>query len=179
MAETTTFYVGGGGDGYLGKSNAIVQGYALRQRRSKFFMHFQSAALQRAMIEAEARGDALVLIGHSWGGDAIIDLMRDRRTPRPELIVTVDPVGRSASFGLGRSNNFGGLWVNITATDDAMGKSGGNFVAGLWGKTSRRITVRADVQVDAKRTHENFPAMLADARIPEMIQSVRTNAARR
>lgn len=105
--------------------------------------------------------------------------MRDGKTPRPDLIVTVDPVGRSASFGLGRSNNFGGLWVNITATDDAMNKTGGNLVAGLWGKTSSRITIRADVQVDAHRTHEEFEEMLADARVPEMIQSIRTNAARR
>lgn len=179
MAETSTFYVGGGGDGYLGRNNAIVQRYALRQRRSRFFMHFQSVTLQRAMTEAKAQGDALVLIGHSWGGDTVIDLMRDPKTPKPDLIVTVDPVGRSASFGLGRSNHFGGLWVNITATDDAMAKTGGNLVAGLWGKTSRLITARADVQIDANRTHEDFAEMLADARVPEMIPSIRANAVRR
>lgn len=82
--------------------------------------------------------------------------MQDRKTPRPALIVIVDPVGRSASFGLGRSNKFGGLWVNITATDDGMRKSGGNLVAGLWGKTSRRITARFDVQIDANRTQRTF-----------------------
>jgi hypothetical protein len=93
-------------------------------------MHFQTTTLQHALVEAKARGEALVLIGHSWGADAVINLMLDRKTLKPDLIVTVDPVGRSISFGLERSNKFGGLWVNITATDDAMDKSGGNFVAG-------------------------------------------------
>lgn len=179
MAETVVFYVGGGCDGYCGRDFTIVQSHAHQRRQSHFFMHFQSAAIRAAMVEAKARGNAIVLIGHSWGGDAVIDLMLDRETPRPDLIVTVDPVGRSVSFGLGHSNSFGGLWVNITATEDAMSRTNGNLVAGLWGRTPSRITFRADVQVNSARTHEDFEGMLRDAHVPQMIQSIRANAARR
>jgi RHS repeat-associated protein len=168
------FYVGGGCDGYCSRQTRIVTNYA--KGRGTFFTHWNMGGLQNAMIAADKRGEPIIVIGHSWGASAARTLMADPKTPRPDLLVTADPVGDiHASRGIG--NDVGGLWVNITSTKDDSSLSNGNWVSNLWGRSDTQDTGRADVQVDSNRIHEDFEGMLRDAGVPEMIKSIERNYA--
>ena len=98
MDRTIVFYVGGGCDGYCSAETKIVQTYA--QGRGPFYTHFQTAALKHDMLVAEEAGKPIVVIGHSWGGSAVINLMFDATVPRPNLLVSVDPVGKGPALAL-------------------------------------------------------------------------------
>jgi len=164
-----TFYIGGSCDGYCSRNTTIVQTYAAGM--GTFFRHFQMGALQKAMIAAQKRSEPIIVIGHSLGGSAVRSLVANPKTPRPDLLVTVDPVGDMRA-PKGAGNGVGGLWVNITATKDDSSLSFGNRVSNLWGRSDAQDTGSADVQVDSPRIHEDFQGMLEDAHVPSMIKSI-------
>lgn len=168
-------YVGGGCDGYCTSNTTIVQNYA-KNNGGVFFRHYQTDAIVAEIKDAIANGEPVILIGHSWGGSAVMQIADQHDDLRIDLLVTVDPVGKGADLSPSERS---GTWVNIKATDDASDRSTGNRVSNIWGRTSDTRTGRADVNVRSNRIHENFNGMLDDARIPTMIDSVEDFYSRR
>ncbi len=154
-----TFYVGGGGDGYL---HGIVEKYA--KDRGSYFRHYESYDLPNAMKAASERGEPVIVIGHSWGGSRAIKAVAAAGV-QVDLLVTIDPVGNDFS---GIATDKIGSWVNITA--DPSSPDGSDTIAAIGGKT--RGLGKADVNLTFDRNHDQFPQLMNDARIPEMIESV-------
>ena len=97
---TLAMVVGGFLDGISGHAHAVALNYpqVLRELPTPhrvFFRQHQEGAAVRHLVELfAARGQQVLLIGHSWGGDAAVNAVA-RRTDAPiALLGTLDPVSR-------------------------------------------------------------------------------------
>ena len=164
-----TIFIGGGCDGYC-PGQEIVKSYA-ESVGAKFFTHMQSIDIMTAVMNANARGEPVVLIGHSLGGPEA--LRRSADGNKVDLLVTVDPVGSLSNRTMRRMDNFDGLWVDIRAAE-RTGKSAsrGDDIARLGRNLFGKTQSGADVPLKTNLSHEQFPQMLDEARIPEMACAV-------
>ena len=89
--------VGGFSDQFLGNSYAVSARYPadLRAKHDVWFREHYEGRKMRALVKFyAAKGKPIVLIGHSWGGDAVVNAVA-RKTGVPiELLISLDPVSR-------------------------------------------------------------------------------------
>ena len=106
------------------------------------------------LINSTPRGEAVNLIGHSWGGDqaAVATLKASRRVT---LLVTVDPVGRSNKASPAANS---GTWVNVLATPSTRDRS--DTIASIGGKPADIDYTGLDEQIEVDTNHGDFSGMM-------------------
>jgi len=96
----TELYIGGAGD----TRTRLVAAYAdERQRKfahqahhdAHYFPHYASRRIHHIARRDAEIGRKLVLIGHSWGGDTALRVLKAMRPISVDLLVCVDPVPKS------------------------------------------------------------------------------------
>lgn len=78
----------------------------------------------------------IVLVGHSWGGNGVVELAEENQNITIELLVTLDPVSRSKGGDEEKPGNVK-RWLNVYVDYDVADHSMPNMVArtgGPWGK---------------------------------------------
>lgn len=106
--------VGGFLDQFLGNSYAVSRRYPedLVSRHDVYFREHYEGKAMRALVELYAgRGLPVVLIGHSWGGDAATNAVAAKVNAPVALLITLDPVSRKGPPKLRLGNV--GHWLNI------------------------------------------------------------------
>ena len=89
--------VGGFSDQYLGNSYAVSARYPadLRARHDVWFREHYEGRKMRALVKLYAsKGKPILLIGHSWGGDAAVNAVARKSGVPVELLISLDPVSR-------------------------------------------------------------------------------------
>ena len=144
-----TAYVGGAGDS---RDSGII-GRLFGRRggvNDAYFEHNQDAQLKQWIsLNAEA-GNKIRLIGHSWGGDTVLDVIASGYYVNE--VVTIDPVGwiRSSFKDVVK---YSGDWINYNSVGTGIGYRGNNIIATL-GRAYNQAPARyADIHVDVKREH--------------------------
>jgi thioesterase domain-containing protein len=172
-------YIGGGGEEGSGLSAPNVSSYA--QDRGNFAAWTQDNRIQDYIEIARALRQPVVLIGHSWGGDAAFDAARyaDRRGIDVNLLVTIDPVDSSHDHtrqeAITLNRNLGGLWVNVQATRYLAEPNFSDRVAGWGGRMSDGAQAQADIYVRRDVHHEDFVAMLREAQVEQLVAGTYAN----
>jgi pimeloyl-ACP methyl ester carboxylesterase len=151
--------IGGMGDATHAATRAVHD--SLPPGRSHYFSHLDDGQLFQAAM-ARPAGQALVLVGHSWGGEtaARVAIRLGRAGREVALLVTVDPVKRVLTDGfLAALRECVGVWVNIRATGgEKLDHS--NLVAAIGGPWGDRPKAFADRHIDAPFAHREFAALL-------------------
>jgi RHS repeat-associated protein len=115
------YWIGGAGDkvaflgmGPTGIMKAVMEKYRDRvSGESRYRGYHQGAEMLREIkewVRGHPKEEPLILIGHSWGGAAALDLANQLKNEGvvPDLVVTLDAVSM-----LGTSTENKKLWVNV------------------------------------------------------------------
>ncbi len=135
---------------------------------------FHSTARIRRDLEAffalNPQAD-LVIVGHSYGGSASMDVVRHLKGPHGRIIVaTVDPVSRRERSMPGERPEAVDFWVNSYCSDYEDWKDSVAWVGGAW-----RHCAQADVNIPfsgkerdrtGKRYQHAYPLQLFEDRSP-------------
>lgn len=92
--------VGGFIDQILGNSYAVSTRYPadLREKHDVWFReHYESRTMRDIVKLYAAKGHSVALIGHSWGGDAAVNLVARRLDTPIDLLISLDPVSRKGA----------------------------------------------------------------------------------
>jgi pimeloyl-ACP methyl ester carboxylesterase len=158
-------YIGGAGD----TRTRLVAAYAdARQRKfaheahhdAHYFPHYASRRtlhLARRYIES---GRSLVLVGHSWGGDTALRVLRALRPHSVDLLVCVDPVPKSRLNPPPAPRNADRV-IHVDANPRHPNRSDQVKEIGQWfgGTLHRRLSV-ADARIVADLNHFAFSQMM-------------------
>lgn len=99
-AGVTEIYIGGAGD----TRTRLVATYANmrrlrfahdRHRDAHYFPHYASRRILHLARRSAESGHRLVIVGHSWGGDTALRVLKALRPQSVDLLVCVDPVPKS------------------------------------------------------------------------------------
>ena len=89
--------VGGFIDQILGNSYAVSARCPndLRERHDIWFReHYEGRRMRELAAFYAAKGQPIRLIGHSWGGDAVVNAVARKVDAPIDLLITLDPVSR-------------------------------------------------------------------------------------
>ena len=106
--------VGGFLDQFLGNSYAVSERYPadLRARHDVWFReHYESRRMCELVKLYASRGHSIALIGHSWGGDAVVNLVARKMDVPIDLLISLDPVSRKGAPRKPLPNV--GYWLNV------------------------------------------------------------------
>lgn len=91
---------GGFLDQVLGNSYAVAARYPadLRAQHDIWFReHYESRTMREIVHLYASRGHSVTLVGHSWGGDAVVNLVARRLDAPIDLLISIDPVSRKGA----------------------------------------------------------------------------------
>lgn len=89
--------VGGFIDQILGNSYAVSARCPadLRERHDIWFReHYEGRRMRELVAFYAAKGQPICLVGHSWGGDAVVNAVARKVDAPIDLLITLDPVSR-------------------------------------------------------------------------------------
>lgn len=89
--------IGGFIDQILGNSYSVSRKYPadLREKHDVWFReHYEGRAMRKLVNLYADQGKPVVLIGHSWGGDAAVNAVAKKGGAPIELLISLDPVSR-------------------------------------------------------------------------------------
>lgn len=92
--------IGGFLDQVLGNSYAVSARYPadLRARHDVWFReHYESRKMRDIVNIYASKGHSVALIGHSWGGDAAVNLVARKLDAPIDLLISLDPVSRKGA----------------------------------------------------------------------------------
>lgn len=92
--------IGGFLDQILGNSYAVSARYPadLRARHDVWFReHYESRKMHDIVNIYASKGHSVALIGHSWGGDAAVNLVARKLDAPIDLLISLDPVSRKGA----------------------------------------------------------------------------------
>lgn len=92
--------IGGFLDQILGNSYAVSARYPadLRARHDVWFReHYESRKMRDIVNIYASKGHSVALIGHSWGGDAAVNLVARKLDAPIDLLISLDPVSRKGA----------------------------------------------------------------------------------
>lgn len=115
-----------------------------------------------ARIAAEPQETRIVLVGHSWGGDAAAQVAAALgQEGRPvDTLITVDPVGRGVSEGFLQRVRAGSReWVNIRA-HGVYTRDRSDSIAALGGPYGDGPRTHATRHIEAPIPHGDFRGLL-------------------
>ncbi|MBD8545806.1 alpha/beta hydrolase [Sphingomonas sp. CFBP 8760] len=158
-------FVGGGGDDWF---SHIVETYHAEYAKMnpdfscRCFSWTEGDAI-RALLNGEAKGGNVTLVGHSYGGDTAFWVLKD--TPNVDLLVSIDPVGRfQRSWTAIRAD--AGLWLNVRAEPSSDNRSFDDTIAWAGRKYPRPPAIgqpnAPNHSLIANRTHGDFRGMMRD-----------------
>lgn len=165
-SPTLVIFIGGGGDSKSGIVSDFEASPTVRaelgHRKTAYFTNDQQAAII-ARAKAEPQETRIVLVGHSWGGDAAAQAQAAAALGvegRPvDTLVTVDPVGVGLTDDYLRRVRAGSReWVNIRAYGAARDFS--DFIAAVGRPYAARPRGYATQFMEVPRNHGNFNALL-------------------
>ncbi len=159
-------FVGGGGDDWF---SHIVETYHADYARMnpdfacRYFSWTEGDAI-RKLLNGEAKGGHVALVGHSYGGDTAFWVLKD--TPNVDLLVSIDPVGRfQRSWTAIRAD--AAVWLNVRAEPSSANRSFDDTIAWAGRKYSRPPAKgqsgAPNHGIVANRTHGDFRGMMRDA----------------
>ena len=168
--EHLVIFVGGGGDA----RSEIVKSYSETYRVASggigrevlYFENDQVSGIVKAIDKAAAEGRRITLIGHSWGGYAILKAASESGK-KIDNLVTVDPVGKWDASRIRRPNSVVN-WLNVNAVPDRFDFSDG---VEWFGKLiGRKIpAAEADNSERVTANHEDFAAAMALGGVLDLI----------
>ena len=96
----TEIYIGGAGDT---RTRLVATFAETRQRmfahdahrKAHYFPHYAPRRCLKCARQAVAAGRRLLIVGHSWGGDTALRVLRSLNPEFVDLLVCVDPVPKS------------------------------------------------------------------------------------
>lgn len=96
------------------------------------------ASIKGLALHWMAQGQKVVLVGHSYGGDTVMDISRELSDAGKaiELVVTLDPVSRIGPRANQPKPTGVKKWLNVYVDYENAGRSGANRIAllgGVWG----------------------------------------------
>jgi RHS repeat-associated protein len=150
-------FIGGLGD----KVSGIVKSYAdafraANPNRDVLYFTRGNVSAVIAAINSTPAGEAVNVIGHSWGGHQAIQAAAGA-TRQVDLLVTIDPVGVT-NPGNGATNT--ATWINVTATpSDRNGSDTVASIGDLWGKPNNGPGY-PDEKYESDSNHEEFGRMM-------------------
>ncbi|MAA80929.1 MULTISPECIES: alpha/beta fold hydrolase [unclassified Hyphomonas] len=162
---TSEIYIGGAGD----TRTRLVAAYA--EARQRDFAHeahhdahyFPHYALRRILNLARQHADAgrtLILVGHSWGGDTALRVLKALQPRRVDLLVCVDPVPKSRLNPPPTPRNARRI-IHVDARPSHPNRSDQVKEMGQWfGGTLRRRLSSADTRIVADLNHFAFAQMM-------------------
>jgi RHS repeat-associated protein len=151
-------FIGGFNDkGFLGSGSGIVRDYArdfssAHPKRDVHYKTWRNKAEIIRLIESTPKGEPVNVIGHSWGAHAGAEAVA-RANRRTDLLITIDPVGRSKADD---PSNLGS-WINVEA--DPSNPNLSDTTASVGGKPPNLDTSFAE-NYSVDENHEAFPAMM-------------------
>jgi len=159
-------FVGGGGDDWF---SHIVKTYHAEYAKMnpglacRYFSWTEGDAI-RALLNGEAKGGHVALVGHSYGGDTAFWVLRD--VPNVDLLVSIDPVGRfQRDWASIRAD--AAQWLNVRAEPGSANRSFDDPIAWAGRKYSRPPAAgqpnAPNYNIVADRTHGDFRGMMRDA----------------
>ena len=92
--------IGGFLDQILGNSYAVSARYPadLRAKHDVWFReHYESRKMRDIVNIYASKGHSVALIGHSWGGDAAVNLVARKLNAPIDLLISLDPVSRKGA----------------------------------------------------------------------------------
>ena len=92
--------IGGFLDQVLGNSYAVSARYPadLRARHDVWFReHYESRKMRDIVNLYASKGHSVALVGHSWGGDAAVNLVARKLDAPIDLLISLDPVSRKGA----------------------------------------------------------------------------------
>ena len=92
--------IGGFLDQILGNSYAVSARYPadLRAQHDVWFReHYESRKMRGIVNLYASKGHSVALIGHSWGGDAAVNLVARKLDAPIDLLISLDPVSRKGA----------------------------------------------------------------------------------
>jgi thioesterase domain-containing protein len=163
--ERLDIFIGGAWDHRRGYG--VLRSYAARYaaetgRRVAYFRNARCRQVLDLIRQANARGGAVNLVGHSFGGtDAYnVAVAAAKEGLRIDNLITIDPVG--GGFGLARRRPGAiavGRWTNVTGAPQKPNRN--DRIARLGGKPSQLPVADADPAVAVDANHEDVDAMMA------------------
>lgn len=160
------FYFGGAAD----ESSRLVLSYADARRRMKsaegriirYFPHHQLPAALAQAQQVLTGNHRLILIGHSWGADAALRLIR--RLRQPVYLIGADPVAKPAppfAFWQVRPPEAEFI-LHVHARTLRPDRSDYVKTAGYWtGGGIPKAYLQADARITTALNHWNFEGMMA------------------
>lgn len=160
-------YIGGAAD----IRSKLVMSYAERRRRSvppdravRYFTHLEESLAAREIEWLARHGHAIALVGHSWGADAAIQVLK--RCEVPACLIGVDPVAKPGTRWRLRDLRPACARdvLHVDAVPDTYDKSDVIKAAGyIAGGGIPRAFLTADALIRTRHSHWNFSGMMAAA----------------
>jgi hypothetical protein len=157
LALPVVCFVGGADDSQHRNLWRVFDAYrrAVPGHASYYFFHDQHTEIG---MRIRASQGPVCLVGHSWGGDTVLDVAYHRRERPIELVVTLDPVARFTNWICTASHV--GWWINVRV--DPTGPGSSNVIAQLGGHYGRRIGADRDIDLGRLAVHADAPRMFAE-----------------
>ncbi len=161
----TELYIGGAGD----TRTRLVAAYADERRRklahqahhdAHYFPHYASRRIQHIARRDAEIGRRLVLVGHSWGGDTALRVLKAMRPISVDLLVCIDPVPKSRLNPPPRPRN-ADMIIHVDARPSYPNRSDQVKGMGQWfGGTLHRRLSAAHALIVADSNHFAFSQMM-------------------
>ena len=161
----TEIYIGGAGDT---RTRLVATFAETRQRmfahnahrEAHYFPHYAPRRILKRARQALAAGHQLVIVGHSWGGDSALRVLRSLRPELVELVVCVDPVPKSRLNPPSTPRNARHI-IHVDARPSRPNQSDSVKDFGQWiGGTLHRRLRSAHTRVIADLNHFAFAQMM-------------------
>lgn len=154
--------MGGFMDGSLANGYAICATYpqSLRQLHDVFYREHPEGNAVRELVELyRHRGKRVVLIGHSWGGDAVVHAVARKTRALIHLLVTLDPVSRKKAPAkpLDNVQHWLNVYVDYTTATWANSSNLTARIGGPW-----QFVRAAHENVCCSHNHDAAHAMFRD-----------------
>ena len=162
----TEIYIGGAGDT---RTRLVATFAETRQRmfahdahrKAHYFPHYAPHRCLKCARQAVAAGRRLLIVGHSWGGDTALRVLRSLNPEFVDLLVCVDPVPKSRLNPPPTPRNARHI-IHVDARPTRPNQSDSVKDLGQWigGTLHRRLAI-AHTQIVADLNHFAFAQMMA------------------
>lgn len=163
--QPAEIFIGGAGDEHsrLVLSYADTRRVRLRGERDVHYLpHWKRTAAERLATDLAQAGQAVALIGHSWGADTAVHAAR-RLAGAGVFLIGADPVAKPVTRIMARDTRPAGanFVLHIDAAPVAYDRSDYVKAAGiLTGGGLPRLFRSADARIATRLNHWNFAGMM-------------------
>lgn len=155
--------VGGFKDGLQGHAYRIIQNFplAVHETHDIYYREHYEGRQVRELVELyRHRGLAVSLIGHSWGGDAVVHAVAMRTAATIDMLMTLDPVSRKPipQHTLANVRHWVNVYVDYTKVSTLHSS---NIVARIGGPWELVPAATVNLLAPGSINHENTLGLFA------------------